>query len=127
MTRTTARFRFEYHLFAWAENLSISLCGMPRGFFVGLREDGSVRRVYLGPEGFTLDGERKQTLADTYTSWMMYQPYGERGSGYIEWLEVSERNARQWLGRELEDRDFLDVRGKGQLDGWPTSWRVIVA
>ena len=48
---STARYRFEFQLFEWAEGLSKDLCGDSRCFFIGLRPEGSVRRIYFARPG----------------------------------------------------------------------------
>lgn len=126
MTTSTARYRFEFRLFDWAEAFSRSLCGERRSCFIGLRADGSVRRVYFAQRGDPFDGERKSTLAESHGAWLLYAPYGEVGTGYLEWLELDREVAERWLGAPLEAADFMDVRSMGSREGWPRAWRMII-
>ena len=86
MSNSTVRYRFEHRLHDWAAQFAQQLTGAPCGFFVGLRDDGSVRRVYLAHPDRPLDGEQKQLLAQRHPSWFLYFPYPEEGRGYLEWL-----------------------------------------
>jgi hypothetical protein len=126
MATTTARYRFEYRMFDWAESFTRSLCGARRSFFIGLRTDGSIRRAYFAREGQTFDGERKTALVESHPVWILFSPYDEAGSGYLEWFNLNQAVAERWLQRGLETADFIDVRSNGNRDGWPSSWRVIV-
>lgn len=128
MPTSTTRYRFEFRLHDWAERLSLSLCGRRCAFFVGMREDGSLRRVYFAPPEEPFDGPQKAQLAEAYPRWFLYVPYEEaEGSAYLEWLGIERKIAERWLGRGLDAADFLDVRSTGARDQWPESWRVIVA
>lgn len=127
MSIATARFRFEFRLLSWAEAFSRDLCGNRCSFFVGLRSDGTLRRVYLAAPGQQFDGARKARLAESYGAWFLYSPYEAPGAGYVEWLALPREVAERWLKRPLEAADFLDVRTTTARDGWPDSWRVIVA
>jgi len=126
MSNSTVRYRFEHRLHDWAAQFAQQLTGAPCGFFVGLRDDGSVRRVYLAHPDRPLDGEQKQLLAQRHPSWFLYFPYPEEGRGYLEWLGLPQALAETWLGRPLDPTDFIDVRSTGARDGFPESWRVIV-
>jgi len=126
MATSTARYRFEFRLFDWAESFTRSLCGDRRSFFLGLRRDGSVRRIYFSRPGAPFDGDRKSALAESHPVWLLYAPYGEVGSGYLEWFDLERPIAERWLGQPLDDADFMDVRSLGSRDGWPTSWRMII-
>lgn len=123
---TTARYPFEHHLHAWARRWVQGLCGRTCGVFIGLREDGSVRRVYLAHPERELSGEEKQALVSRYNHWFLYHPY-EDGGAYLEWFSLSQRWPETWLQRALEADDFLDGDSGGRREGWPESWRVIVA
>ncbi|MBN2797660.1 MAG: hypothetical protein JXX28_00790 [Deltaproteobacteria bacterium] len=123
---STARYRFEFRLLEWAEGFARQLCGGRRSFFIGLREDGSVRRVYFGRPGEVFDGERKHTMARSHAIWALYIPYEEPGAGYMEWFDLDPGVVERWLGRPLEPEDLHDVRGSGARDGWPSSWRMIL-
>lgn len=125
MTMGTARFRFEYRLLGWAEGLSRQLNGDLRGTFVGLRDNGAVRRVYFAPAGEAFEGPRKVSLAETYPRWFLYQPGADVGSGYLEWFGVQRPVAERWLGQLLGRDDFVDVRADGARE-WPDAWRVRV-
>lgn len=127
MPTSTSRYRFEYRLADWAEKLSISLCGARCALFVGLREDGSLRRIYFAAPGEGFDGPSKTSLAESHVSWFLYQPYEDEGSAWVEWLGLRREVAERWLGRRLEPADFLDVRSTGARDGWPDAWRVTLA
>jgi hypothetical protein len=123
---STARYRFEFQLFEWAEDLSKDLCGDTRCFFIGLRPEGSVRRIYFARPGAPFSGERKRVLADGHLHWFLYHPYGDPGAGYVEWYDLDQAVSERWLKRKLERGDFEDVRGGGALHAWPSSWRVIL-
>ncbi len=125
MTTSTARYRFEFRMFDWAEGFTRSLCEGRRSFFVGLRADGSVRRVYFARRGDPFDGDRKAALAESHAVWLLYAPYSDMGSGYLEWFELDRQVAERWLSG-LDEADFLDVRSMGARDGWPRSWRMII-
>jgi len=125
MPESTARYRFEFQLLAWAEGFSRSLSGCRRAFFVGLREDGSPRRVYVARPDTPMAGERKDQLTQTHPRWFLYSPEDVAGAGYLEWLDVPEETAQVWLGRAFEPADFLDVRGTSDQEGWPQSWRTV--
>lgn len=127
MPTSTTRYRFEFRLHEWAERFSTGLCGTRTAFFVGLRDDGSIRRVYFAVPGTPFDGANKAALAEAYPRWFLYLPYDEDGSAYLEWLGVGRSQAERWLGRRFEAADFMDVRSSGERDEWPESWRVIVA
>jgi len=127
MTSSTARYRFEHRLHDWAERWITALAGRRCGFFVGLRDDGSIRRVYVAHPERPMDGTEKQKLAEHYPAWFHYFPYDLEGAAYIEWYGLPEAVAEAWLGRELDATDFIDVRSTGARDGFPSSWRVIVA
>lgn len=130
MPTSTARYRFEFRLLDWAETFGRGLCGARCSFFIGLREDGTVRRVYLAPPGDRLDGSKKAALAETYRAWFLYSPFEAPGTGYVEWLSLPRELAERWLQRPLEASDFLDVRSTpataAEREAWPDSWRVIV-
>jgi hypothetical protein len=125
VAQPTSRYRFEFRLHDWAERLGRSLCGEPIAFFVGLRDDGSPRRIYFAGAGSPIDGPAKAALAEAYQSWFLYLPHDE-GSAYLEWLGLEQAVAERWLGKRLDASDFLDVRQTGTREGWPDSWRVIV-
>ena len=126
MSTSTARYRFEFRLFDWAETLSRGLCGSRTSYFVGLRDDASVRRIYFASDGMQFDGEQKTQLAATYTRWFLYTPYEDPGTGCLEWYGLERATAERWLARAFEPVDFLDVRATGTRDEWPTNWRVVV-
>jgi hypothetical protein len=127
MADLTARYRFEFRLLAWAESMSRELCGSRRSFFVGIREDGSPRRVYLARRGVEIDGARKAALAETHSRWFHYSPHEVTGTGYLEWLGLPETTATTWLKDPLEPADFVDVRSTDIREGWPEAWRARVA
>ena len=127
MPTSTARYRFEFRLHEWAEKFVAGLAGRRSTFFVGFREDGTVRRVYVSQPGEAFDAAQKTQLAEAYPRWFLYAPYDEEGSAYLEWLGLDRRIAERWLGRRLESADFLDVRTTNTRDEWPESWRVIIA
>lgn len=127
MPTSTSRYRFEFRLCDWAEKLSVSLCGSRCALFVALREDGTPRRIYFAAPGEGFDGPSKASLAESHPSWLLYQPYEEDGSAYLEWLGLRQEVVERWLGRRLELADFLDVRSTGSRDVWPDAWRVLLA
>lgn len=126
MPKPTARYRFEHRLARWAEGLSRTLMGRRVAFFVGLRPDGSVRRIYWLPPGQELDADKKATLAQAYKHWFVYSPYPDSPESYLEWLELDAEVAAIWLDGALADDQLLDVSGEGALEEWPRGWRVIV-
>ena len=123
---STARYRFEFLLFEWAEGLSKDLCGDSRCFFLGLRNDGSVRRIYFARPQAPFSDDRKRVLADGHLQWFLYHPHGDKGPGYVEWYDLELPVAERWIKRRLERTDYEDVRGGGALHAWPSSWRVIL-
>jgi hypothetical protein len=127
MPTSTSRYRFEYRLHDWAEKYVLTLAGHRTAYFVGMREDGTIRRVYVAPQGDPFDGATKAQLAEAHPKWFLYVPYDEDGSAYIEWLGLERRTVERWLGRRLEAIDFMDVRTTGTREDWPESWRVIIA
>ena len=127
MPTSTTRYRFEYRLHDWAERFVITMGGARCAFFVGMREDGSIRRVYVAPIGEPFDGAQKAQLAEAHPRWFLYSPYDEESSAYLEWLGLARRTAERWLGRRFDATDFMDVRTTGTREEWPDSWRVIIA
>lgn len=123
---TTARYRFEYRLLEWAEQFSRDLYNQRIGFFIGMREDGSIRRIYFNVPGSGFEGDRKAKLVAGYRRWFLYEPHLEPGHGYLEWLGLSQSQAEVWLKRRLDLVDFLDVRSTTARNGWPSDWRVLV-
>ncbi len=94
--------------------------------FVGLRPDGSVRRMYWTPDGQSWNAEQKRALTDAHPGWLLYAPHEEPGTGYIEWSQVEQHVLERWLDRRFEVIDFQDVRTTSARDRWPESWQVIV-
>ena len=127
MPTSTARYRFEFRLNDWAEKFVTSLAGRRSAYFVGFREDGTIRRVYVSLPDEPFDGAQKTQLAEAYPRWFLYVPYDDEGTAYLEWLGIERKVAERWVGRRLEAADFLDVRTTSSRDEWPESWRVIVA
>ncbi len=123
---STARYRFEFRMLEWCERTSRSLCGERRAMFVGVRPDGAVRRIYFAPAEQSFEGTRKTALTDTNEHWLLYNPYGEPGSGYVEWFALDRKVAERWLEHVLQVEDFIDVRSPTARNEWPASWRVIV-
>mgnify|MGYP001359797592 CR=1 FL=1 len=126
MPTSTARYRFEFRMFDWVQGLSRSLCGTRTSLFIGIRKDGSMRRIYFARPTKGFDGDQKSTLAESHPAWLLYQPYEELGSGYLEWFGLDRKIAERWLSDNLTEADFLDVRSKDSRDDWPSAWRVIV-
>lgn len=123
---SSARHRFEYLLFDWAENFSRALCGVRCGFFLAVRDEGTPRRIYFAsPAGPEVDGEQKNKLAMLYPRWFVYTPGDEAGAGYLEWFDLERAVVERWIGRTLEPTDFLDVRTTASRD-WPSRWRISV-
>lgn len=127
MTTNSARYRFEFRMFKWAEALSRQLCGARRPLFIAIRVDGAVRRVYCAPTASPWDPEQKQTLSESHASWLYYCPFEEQATGYLEWHELAREVAERLLDKPFERTDFHDVRTTSARDQWPGSWQVIVA
>ncbi|MFT5456678.1 MAG: hypothetical protein ACI9K2_003165 [Myxococcota bacterium] len=127
MPTSTSRFRFEYRVLGWAEDFTRTITGARCAVFVAFRADGTVRRVYFAPPGGTFDGARKAALVEAHPGWLLYSPYDEEGTGYLEWLGVGQDVAERWIGRRFEPLDFVDVRTSGARDAFPDAWRVILA
>ena len=127
MPTSTARYRFEFQIYEWADAWSRALTGERSAVFIGFRDDGTVRRIYVAPPEQPFDGSQKTTLAESYTRWFYFSPYDEEGTGYIEWLNLPLSVPKNWLGKSFSDADFLDMRSDGARDGWPESWRAIVS
>ncbi|MCA9492429.1 MAG: hypothetical protein KC621_20995, partial [Myxococcales bacterium] len=108
----------------WAERISAGFCGAPTAFFIGLREDGSPRRIYFTAPGVPFDAAQKTSLADAHTRWLLYLPH-EDGT-YLEWLGVDAALAARWLGRALQPADLRELDGSGARDEWPDAWRVLL-
>lgn len=123
---STARYRFEFRLFEWAENLTRDLCGDSRCFFIGLRPEGAARRIYFARAGAPFSAERKRVLVDGHLSWFLFHPVEHRSPGYVEWYDLDAPVVERWTRQTLAPSDFDDVRGSGSLHAWPTSWRVIL-
>lgn len=126
MPRPTDRFPFEKVLADWALDFTRNLTGKRLPFFVGLRDDGTVRRVYLSPPSQAFDAARKTTLAESYSGWILFAPYDDGPELYLEWLGLQQDRAEVWLGRPLTDDDLQPTDGSAPLSAWPTAWRVIV-
>lgn len=124
---STARYRFEFRLLDWCEGFSRSLAGNRAAFFLGLRPDGTVRRVYLSRPGEPFEGERKAAAIEAHPSWLLYTPYEAPGTGYLEWMELGRDPVERWLKSKLEPSDLLDVRSTAAPIPWPATWRVIVS
>ena len=112
MSQSTARFRFEFRILKWSEG------------FIGLREDGSIRRVYVSHGSLGFESMARQQLIDSYPRWFLYEPQVELECATVEWMGLSAECAERWLGEPLDGGDFQDVRHEGSLQGWPESWRV---
>ncbi len=126
MPVSTLKYRFELRLFDWAEQHVRELSGERVGMFVGLREDGSIRRVYFAQPQHPWDGDQKTSMAQAHARWFMYLPEEEPGRGYLEWRALPVAAARRWLGRPVMTTDLQDVSGGEPLDHWPETWRVVV-
>lgn len=127
MPATTARYRFEFALLEWAERWSVGLCGHRCAFFLELRADASMRRVWFAGPAEPFDATRKAQLTAGHPRWFLYLPYDALGSAYLEWNGLPARLVERWLARRLDPTDFLDVRTTGARAEWPESWRVVVA
>ncbi len=125
MSNTSARFRFEFRLFDWAQGLSKTLTGTRQPFFVGMRSDGSIRRIYFSRPGEPFDSDAKDKLVNAHPIWLRYAPGPEPGSGNLEWFDLEQKHAERWMAGKFGAEDFVDVRASGNRDSWPTSWRVI--
>lgn len=121
---STARYRFEYRLFDWAEDHIRGLTGERVGFFVALRQDGTIRRVYLASPYQAWTQEQRAKMVDAHPAWFYFQPAPEAGRGYLEWADLPGSVARRWLGRPVLDADLQAVGGGEALQHWPPSWRV---
>lgn len=121
---STARYRFEYRLFDWAEQHVRELAGERVGFFVALRNDGTLRRIYLASPFAAWTEEQRASMVEAHESWFLFRPGSEPGTGYLEWADLPGAVARRWLGRPVLDADLQAVVGGEPLQHWPTSWRV---
>lgn len=126
MPVSTVRYRFEYRLFDWAEEHVRGLTGDRLGLFVGMREDGTLRRVYVAAPGRPWDGEQKTSMAAAHPRWFLFVPDDEPGRGYLEWSALPVAVAQRWLTRPLQSTDLQDVKGDTPLDHWPETWRVVL-
>ena len=124
MSQSTARFRFEFRILKWSEGFIGRLSGSRTSFFIGLREDGSIRRVYVSHGSLGFESMARQQLIDSYPRWFLYEPQVELECATVEWMGLSAECAERWLGEPLDGGDFQDVRHEGSLQGWPESWRV---
>lgn len=125
MSKPTARYRFEFRMHDWARDLARRLAGRRVSLFIGLRADGTVRRVYAARPGESFDFERKAAMTEAHQSWLLYRPHEDPDAAYLEWLDLDQKVAEGWLGGSFGEQDFVDVRGHESKAGWPTSWRVI--
>ncbi|MCA9569195.1 MAG: hypothetical protein KC656_15205 [Myxococcales bacterium] len=121
---STARYRFEYRLFDWAEDHIRNLAGERVAFFVACRQDGTLRRIYVAAPYSPWDQDQRASMADAHPRWFLFVPGTEPGRGYIEWCELPVSIARRWLGRPMLDADFQAVTGGEPLQHWPDSWTV---
>ncbi|MBX2799141.1 MAG: hypothetical protein KTR31_15815 [Myxococcales bacterium] len=110
----------------WARRFIIDLAGAECAFFVAMRNNGTVRRVFVAEPGRPFGAEHKARLADGHERWFLFSPYPEESGAYLEWLALDEEVVRRWLGKPLGPDDYVDVRATGARDGWPRSWRVIM-
>ncbi|MCB9687296.1 MAG: hypothetical protein H6738_14175 [Alphaproteobacteria bacterium] len=120
----TVRYAFEPAVRDWAERVSAGFCGAPTAFFVGLREDGSPRRIYFAAPGVPFDAAQKTSLADAHSRWLLYLPHDD--GTYLEWLGVDASLAARWLGRALDPDDLRELDGAGAREEWPDAWRVLL-
>ena len=127
MPRPTGRYGFEHRLGEWAASFSRGLTGARCAFFIGLRADGTIRRVYMLAPGVSVEPDQKTKLAGAYSHWFLYSPYEEGKESYLEWLGLEQGSVEHWLQGPLTDSDFECARDEGALDTWPEGWRVIVA
>ncbi|MBW2254260.1 MAG: hypothetical protein JRI25_06630 [Deltaproteobacteria bacterium] len=126
MPKSTARYRFEFRVHDWAVSTSRALCGRRTGFFIGMRDDASLRRIYFPRPGRAFSGDRKNAMAEAHPVWLLYAPYEEPGSAYLEWFNLDRSIVERWLEGKLGPEDFLDVRNTESREDWPPTWRVIV-
>jgi len=117
MPKSTARYRFEFRVHDWAVSTSRALCG---------RDDASLRRIYFPRPGRAFSGDRKNAMAEAHPVWLLYAPYEEPGSAYLEWFNLDRSIVERWLEGKLGPEDFLDVRNTESREDWPPTWRVIV-
>lgn len=121
----TTRYAFEPTVAAWAERFSTGICGEPTAFFLGLRQDGSVRRAYFALPGQPFDAAQKTSLADAHERWLLYLPHDD--GIYLEWLGVGAELVGRWIGRPLGADDLRELDGPGARDAWPDHWRVLLS
>ena len=117
------RYAFEERILAFAEELSRRFVGGRRAFFVGLRDDGSPRRIYFAEDG-PFDAAQKDRLAGAHPRWFLFLPHDE--GTYLEWLDVDRATFERWLGAPLGPDALVDRTSTGSRGAFPTSWRVIV-
>lgn len=119
----TDRYAFEDQIRAFAEEFSLRMSGSRRAFFVGMRADGGVRRIYFAGGDEPFDAEQKARLAEGHPRWFLYLPHPD--GTYLEWLDVDLETFGRWRGAPLGD-DALEDRGStGARGSFPTAWRVI--
>ena len=127
MPTSTSRFRFEFEMDAWARRFIVPLAGDECAFFVALRNDGSVRRLYIAQPGRAFSPEQKARMTSQNPRWFLFVPYFDEGAAFLEWQKVDQESAERWVGRAFERDDFLDVRASGSRERFPETWRVIIA
>ena len=127
MPTSTSRYRFEFEMDAWARAFIVPLAGSVCAFFLALREDGSVRRLYVAPPRRAFGAEQKSRMIKQNARWFLFSPVHHDGSSYLEWAGIEPGTAARWVGRSFTADDFLDVRSAGRREAFPDTWRVIIA
>ncbi len=88
MSSSTARFRFELHLFDWVERQVCRWNGERSGCFIAFRDDGSLRRIYFASPFQPWDADQRARMVAAHERWMLYLPGACSGQGYLEWSDL---------------------------------------
>jgi hypothetical protein len=118
----TARYGFEERIRDFAAGFSERMTGGRRAFFVGMRADGAVRRVYFA-EDEPFDAEQKARLVEGHPRWFLYLPHLD--GTYLEWLDVDAATFERWMGAPLGPGALADRDSTGARGAFPDAWRVI--
>lgn len=119
----TARYVFEERIRAFAEAFAERWAGGRRAFFVGMRADGGVRRIYVAGPDESFDAGQKERLVEAHPRWFLYLPHPD--GTYLEWLDVDRATFERWIGAPLGPDALVDERSTGARASFPAAWRVL--